>query len=364
MPTVTQMQCPAHARYDAHMLFETVSSGGCRSYVVGCEATCAAALIDPELGQIDRYKALAAREGLRIRYVVDTHTHADHFSATQQLARQLQVPVVMHSASPAPFVDLRLQGGELLVVGNLRLQALHTPGHTRDSMCLCVEDRVFTGDTLLIGGTGRTDLPSGDAGALHESLFEGVLKLDPALKVFPAHEYKGRSHSTIGQELAENPRLQKRDRGAFIEMMQSLNLTMPTHLTEALRTNMTGGKTVAQMLTEAAAIVPFMSLGELKACLESRTSDLMVLDVREREAFEEGHIPGARLLPRGQLELRVNEELTDPTKRILVYCEFGRVSTLATATLRQMGFRGAVALDGGMKAWREAGYPANAGKEP
>ena len=186
-------------------------------------------------------------------------SHADHFSTTQQLARQLSVPVVMHSASPAPFVDLHLQGGDLLVVGRLRLHALHTPGHTRDSMCLRVEDRVFTGDTLLIGGTGRTDLPSGDAGALHESLFEGVLKLDPSLKVFPAHEYKGRSHTTIGEELAENPRLQKSDRGAFIEMMQSLNLTMPTHVTEALRTNMTGGKTVAQMLSEAAAMVPFMS---------------------------------------------------------------------------------------------------------
>jgi glyoxylase-like metal-dependent hydrolase (beta-lactamase superfamily II)/rhodanese-related sulfurtransferase len=345
------------------MIFETVATGGCRSYLIGCEETCTAALIDPELSQIDRYLGLASRDGLRIHYLVDTHTHADHFSATQQLSRQLNAPVVMHNNSPAPFVDLRLRGGELIVVGRLRLQALHTPGHTRDSMCLRVEDRVFTGDTLLIGATGRTDLPSGDAAALYESLFEGVLKLDPALKVFPAHEYKGRTHSTIGQELAENPRLQKRDRGAFIEMMQNLNLTMPTHVTEALRTNMSGGKTVAQMLSEAAASVPFMSLAELKGRLESGTDDLLVLDVRERDAYEECHIPGARHLPRGQLELRVNQELTDPTRRILCCCEFGRVSTLATATLRQMGFQGAVALDGGMKAWRESGFPVKAGKE-
>jgi glyoxylase-like metal-dependent hydrolase (beta-lactamase superfamily II)/rhodanese-related sulfurtransferase len=346
------------------MKFETVATGGCRSYLIGCEQTCAAVLIDPELSQIDRYIALAARDGLRIRYLVDTHTHADHFSATQQLARRFGVPAVMHSASPAPFVDLRLRSGELLRVGQLRLQALHTPGHTLDSMCLCVEDRVFTGDTLLIGGTGRTDLPSGDAGALYDSLYDGVLKLDPALKVFPAHEYQGRAHSTIGQELAENPRLQTRDRGAFIEMMHNLNLTMPTHLTEALRTNMTGGKTVAQMLAEAAATVPFMSLAELNSCLAAGNDELVVLDVRERDAFEEGHIPGARLLPRGQLELRVNQELSDPTRRILVCCEFGRISTLATATLRQMGFCGAVALDGGMKAWREAGYAVQAGKQP
>jgi rhodanese-related sulfurtransferase len=223
---------------------------------------------------------------------------------------------------------------------------------------------VFTGDTLLIGATGRTDLPSGDAAELYASLFDGVLKLDPALKVYPAHEYKGRSHSTIGQELADNPRLQKRDAGAFIEMMQNLNLTMPTHITEALRTNMSGGKTVAQMLAEAAAQVPFMSLRELKNSLECRKSELIVLDVRERDAYEAGHIPGAQLLPRGQLELRVNEELTDPTRRILVCCEFGRVSTLAAATLRQMGFVGAVALDGGLKAWREAGYPLQPGKQP
>lgn len=346
------------------MIFETVATGGCRSYLIGCEQTCAAALIDPELSQIDRYTALAARDGLRIRYLIDTHTHADHFSATQQLARALNVPVVMHALSPAPFVDLRLQDGELLIVGQLRLQVIHTPGHTRDSMCLQVEDRVFTGDTLLIGGTGRTDLPTGDAGALFDSLFNGLLLRDPSLKVFPAHEYKDRSHSTLGEELASNPRLKQRDRHAFIEMMHNLNLTMPTHITEALRTNMTGGKTVAQMLSEAAASVPFMSLLELKQRLESQPGDLIVLDVRERDAFEEGHIDGARLLPRGQLELRVNQELTDPTRRIVVCCEFGRISTLATATLRHMGFHGAVALDGGMKAWREAGFAMVIGKTP
>jgi glyoxylase-like metal-dependent hydrolase (beta-lactamase superfamily II)/rhodanese-related sulfurtransferase len=289
--------------------------------------------------------------------VIDTHTHADHFSATRELARRLDVPIVMHQASPAPFVNMRLGDGESIVLGKLRINTMHTPGHTRDSMCLHVENRLFTGDTLLMGATGRTDLPTGDPEALHDSLFNRLLKLDPALEVYPAHEYKNRGHSTIAQELEQNPRLQKRDRTEFVEMMRNLNLSMPTHLTEALRTNLSGGKTITQLLAEAAAVVPFMSLTELKARIDAHDADLIVLDVRERDAYTAGHVPGARLLPRGQLELRVNEELPDPTIRILTVCEFGRVSTLAAATLRQIGFQRAIALDGGMKAWREAGYP-------
>jgi len=340
------------------MIFEQVATGGCQSYLVGCEASRSAALIDPELTQIDRYLGLAARDGLRIHYLIDTHTHADHFSATRELGERLDTPVVAHRLSPAPYVGLKLEDGELLQVGGLKVQALHTPGHTRDSMCLICEDRVFTGDTLLIGGTGRTDLPTGNPEALHESLFGKLLKLDPALTVFPAHDYKGRQSSTLGAEIAGNPRLQKRELAAFVEMMTHLNLDAPTHLTEALRTNMNGGKTVTQLLAEAAAVVPFVSMTELARRLEGGVDPgFIVLDVREREAFAAGHIPGARHLPRGQLELRVDQELPDPTARILTACEFGRISTLAAATLRTMGFVRAAALDGGMKAWREAGLP-------
>jgi glyoxylase-like metal-dependent hydrolase (beta-lactamase superfamily II)/rhodanese-related sulfurtransferase len=344
------------------VIFEHIATGGCQSYLVGCADTRAAVLIDPEITQLDRYLGLAAHNGLHIRYLIDTHTHADHFSATAELARRLAVTVVMHRESGAPFVDMRVDDGEMMALGRLRLQVLHTPGHTRDSVCLVVEDRVFTGDTLLIGATGRTDLPGGDPEALHESLFQRLLRLDSGLKVFPAHEYQGRSHSSIGQEMAENPRLQRRDRAAFVDMMRNLNLTMPTHMTEALRVNMSGGKSVGQLLAEAAARVPFMSLTELRSHIEGATGELLVLDVREREAFERGHIPGARLLPRGQLELRVNEELPDPTRRILAYCELGQISTLAAATLRNLGFQRAVALDGGMQAWRQAGFPVAAGK--
>ena len=342
------------------MIFEQIATGGCQSYLLGCETTRAAVLIDPELTQIDHYRGLCAQHGLTIKYVIDTHTHADHFSASKELGNLLGVPIVMNRLSPAPHATMRLDDGDMLIAGTLKLRALHTPGHTRDSMSLVMEDRVFTGDTLLIGGTGRSDLPTGDPHQLYESLFEKLLKLPSETMVFPAHDYKGRHYSSIGQEITDNPRLQKTDRAEFVAMMQALDLAAPTHLTEALRTNMSGGKTVAQLLSEAAAHVPFMSLEELSHRIGGNSADMVILDIREKDAFDAGHEPGARHLPRGQLELRVNAELPDPTVRILTCCEFGKISTLAAATLREMGFNRAIALDGGMQAWRDGGFPTEA----
>jgi glyoxylase-like metal-dependent hydrolase (beta-lactamase superfamily II)/rhodanese-related sulfurtransferase len=342
------------------MLFKEIRAGGCCAYLVACSETCCGVLVDPERSQIDRTLALIAKSGVRLQYVVDTHTHADHFSASRELARRLGVPAVMHRASAAPYVDLRVDDGEALIAGRLRLRVLHTPGHTEDSMALVLPDRVLTGDTLLRLATGRTDLPTGNPEALYDSLFGKLLHLDDALAVYPGHNYKDTPVTTIGQEQVENPRLQKRARDAFVEQMRTLNLSMPDHLTEALRTNRTGGKTVAQLLDEAARQIAFMSMEEVRTRVEAGGDDLVVLDVRELDAYEAGHIPGAHHVPRGQLELRVDQVLPDPGARVVTCCEFGKISTLAAATLRSMGFLRAVALDGGMKAWREAAYPLQA----
>jgi glyoxylase-like metal-dependent hydrolase (beta-lactamase superfamily II)/rhodanese-related sulfurtransferase len=342
------------------VIFEEIRTGGCCSYVIACGETCSGVVIDPELSQVDRTLALVARAGVRIHYVIDTHTHADHFSASRELARRLGVPRVMHRASVAPHVDVRVDDGETLIAGRLRLRVLATPGHTDDSISLVLPDRVVTGDTLLRGATGRTDLPSGNPEALYESLFGKLLRLDETLAVYPGHNYKNTPVTTIGQEKAQNPRLQTRDRAAFVEQMRALSLGMPEHLTEALRTNRTGGKTVAQLLDEAALRITFMSMEELRTRVEAASDQLVVLDIRERDAYDAGHVPGARHVPRGQLELRIDQALPDPTVRVVTCCEFGKISTLAADTLRTMGYSRAVALDGGMKAWRDAGYPVEA----
>ena len=338
-------------------MFEEIRSGGCCSYLVACGDTCSGFLVDPELSQVDRTLALIAKAGVRVHYVVDTHTHADHFSASHELARRLRVPSVMHRNSAAPYVDVRVDDGETLIAGHLRMRVLHTPGHTDDSISLVLPDRVITGDTLLRLATGRTDLPTGDPEALYDSLFGKLLHLEDGLAVYPGHNYKDAPVTTIGQERAQNPRLQKRERSAFVEQMHALSLGMPDHLTEALRTNRTGGKTVAQLLDEATQQVAFMSMEEVRARVEAGDKSLTILDVRERDAYDAGHIQDARHVPRGQLEIRIDQVLPDPTTRVLTCCEFGKISTLAAATLRTMGFTRAVALDGGMKAWREAGYP-------
>ena len=339
------------------MIFADFKDGdGCKSYLVACENTCAAAIIDPALELVDRYSGEIRSRGLRLRYIIDTQTHADHFTGAPALRAEFGAPIVMHRYAPAPFVDMRVEDGHSLPLGQLRLTIMHTPGHTRDSMTVHAGDRIFTGDALLIEGTGRSDLPSGNPDQLYDSLFGRLLALPDETLVYPAHEYKGRDHSTIGHEKAHNPRLAKSDRAAFREMMDNLNLKAPTHLTEALRTNMSGGKTVSQLLREAGKCIPFMSIEELARRSSARSNDFAILDVREREAFENGHVPGALHIPRGQLELRVDELFPDPDVEIVTVCEYGKVSTLAAATLNELGFRRATALDGGMSKWREGGF--------
>lgn len=339
------------------MFFEELKSGGCRGYLLACEATCAGVLVDPELSQMDRILALLEKSGTRLHYIVDTHTHADHFSGAHLLGGRLDVPIVMHRLAPAPFVDLRVEDGEELIVGELRVEIHHTPGHTSDSLCAVAGGQLLTGDTLLLGATGRTDLPTGDPEQLYDSLFGRLLQLDGALLVQPAHNYKGLPPTTLDEQRTKNARLAQRERGAFVAMMRSLDLDMPEHLTESLRTNSTGGKTVAQIIREAAERVSFMPMTELRRRIDSGQPGLTLLDVREADAFAAGHVPGALHLPRGQIELRIDAVLPDPTVRVLVICELGKISTIAAATLREMGFTSAIALDGGIQAWRAAGHP-------
>ena len=207
-----------------------------RSYLVADPDTGEAALIDPLREKVDEYLDLLSQKRLRLRYVIETHTHADHLSGSVRLKELTGCKMLMHEKSMQACVDQSLTDGEVVHVGKVKIEIIATPGHTDDSMCLVLPDRVLTGDTLLIGSCGRTDLPTGDARSLFNSL-QKLLSLPDHLLVLPAHDYDGRRASTIGRERRNNGRLKLPNETDFVASMQKVQLPEPPGMREVLATN-------------------------------------------------------------------------------------------------------------------------------
>jgi glyoxylase-like metal-dependent hydrolase (beta-lactamase superfamily II) len=222
---------------EENLFFEQIRSGGCLSYILGCAEKKVCVAIDPEQDKIEEYLGLAKAFSSRLLYAIDTHTHADHVSACKLLRHRVDAKVVMHRASDAPYVDIRVDDGDVIRCGQLEIRILHTPGHTEDSTCLLAGDRLFTGDTLLIGGCGRTDLPGGNAEKQYDSL-RRLTALDDRIRVFPAHDYR-QAFSTIGDEKKNNVRMQIGSREEFIQFMTSRHPPLPRKFELALEHNRT-----------------------------------------------------------------------------------------------------------------------------
>lgn len=207
-----------------------------------------ALLIDPVLEQVPQYLRLIEELGLALVYALDTHVHADHITGLGELRDRTGCASVMGAQTRADCVSLRINDGETLDVDGLKLQALHTPGHTDDSYSYRLADRVFTGDTLLIRGTGRTDFQNGDPYAQYDSLFNRLLKLPEETLVYPGHDYKGWTVSTIGEELRYNPRLQVRSVEEYVALMRSLHLPDPRLMDVAVPANLRCGRRRAEVV--------------------------------------------------------------------------------------------------------------------
>ncbi len=217
--------------------FEQIRSSGCLSYLLGCSKDKVGVVIDPEINKAGDYVELARFFGSTLIYAIDTHTHADHNSACKVMRERYGVKVVMHCATEAPYVDLRVDGGDVIKFGRLSLTVVATPGHTQDAMCLLFDDRIFTGDTLLIGGCGRTDLPGGDAEKQYESL-QKLQALADRLRVYPGHDYR-EAVSTLGDEKQNNPRMTLRSKDEFVHFMTTRKPPLPRKIQEALDWNRT-----------------------------------------------------------------------------------------------------------------------------
>jgi glyoxylase-like metal-dependent hydrolase (beta-lactamase superfamily II) len=204
-----------------------------------------ALLIDPVLEQTDKYVRLVDELGLRLVMAVDTHIHADHVTALGALRDHTGCATAMGEQTKAECVSVRLRDGERVRVDDLALEVLYTPGHTDDSYSLLLPDRVFTGDTLLIRGTGRTDFQNGDPAAQYDCLFGRLLRLPDDTFVYPAHDYNGMTVSTIGEERAHNPRLQVRSKQEYVELMNGLVLSSPRLMDVAVPANRACGRKAA-----------------------------------------------------------------------------------------------------------------------
>jgi glyoxylase-like metal-dependent hydrolase (beta-lactamase superfamily II) len=207
-----------------------------RAYLIIDEDSREAAIVDPVRERVDEYLDVLLARGAKLKYTIETHTHADHIAASARLKDLTGCKMLMHKAAPAPCVDQHLDDGDTIQVGSVKIQVMATPGHTQDCMCLLLPDRVLTGDTLLIGSCGRTDLPTGDASALWKSL-QRLKALPEDTMVFPGHDYKGQRASTIGRERKSNPRLGIENAEAFAESMGRLSIPPPVKLEESLNAN-------------------------------------------------------------------------------------------------------------------------------
>lgn len=215
---------------------------GTYTYLLAQRAGGEAALIDPVSEHVPQYLRLIDELDLRLVYAFDTHVHADHVTGLGQLRDSAGCTTIMGEHTKAECVSRRVEDGETIDVDGLKLQALYTPGHTDDSYSFRMRDRVFTGDTLLIRGTGRTDFQNGDARAQYDSLFNKLLKLPPETLVYPAHDYKGWTVSTIGEEIRHNPRLQVHSVEEYVHIMQQLKLPDPKLMDVAVPANLECGK--------------------------------------------------------------------------------------------------------------------------
>jgi glyoxylase-like metal-dependent hydrolase (beta-lactamase superfamily II) len=217
--------------------FEQIRSSGCLSYLLGCVEDKRCVVIDPELDKADDYVELARFLKSQIAYAIDTHTHADHSSACKIMRERYGIPVVMHRAAEAPYIDIRVEDGDEIKFGKLSLKAIYTPGHTQDAMCLVFGDRLFTGDTLLIGGCGRTDLPGGNAVKQYESL-KKLERLGDQIRIYPGHDYR-EAVSTLADEKKNNPRMKIQSKEEFVHFMTSRKPPLPRKIQEALEWNRT-----------------------------------------------------------------------------------------------------------------------------
>ena len=337
-------------------LFDSVS--GTYTYLLASRHGGEALIIDPVLEKVDRYLQVIRELDLKLVKAVDTHLHADHITGLGALRDGTHCITVMGEQTHADVVSMRVTEGDRVNIEGLSLDVLYTPGHTDDSYSFLLDGLVFTGDTLLIRGTGRTDFQNGDPRAQYDSIFNKLLKLPNETLVYPAHDYKGDTVSTIGEEKLFNPRLKVKSVDEYVNLMNNLKLPNPKMMDAAVPANMHVGLHQDEIERKGWAV----SAAEA-VTLDGRP-DVAFVDLREKgERDKHGIIPGSLHAPYPDLQENISaggmlhELATATSKRILFYCAFGERSAMAVQAAQDAGLKTACHIKGGIDAWKKANGP-------
>lgn len=333
-----------------HQLFDATSST--YTYIIADKASKEAAIIDPVLENVDRDLQLIDDLGLRLMYALDTHIHADHITGAGEIRKRKNIKTGVSQEAEVTCVDIGLEEGQELLLGNKKIKVLATPGHTNTCLSYLFEGMVFTGDTLLIRGCGRTDFQQGSSEKLFHSVREKLFKLPSETIVFPGHDYKGFTASTIGDERKLNARLKETiSLAEFQKTMSELKLANPKKIHEAVPANLSCGNTVPDK-------VPEISVEQLKSILDQGAKKPRLIDVRRPDEFnnELGHIKNAELVTLGP-DLTALLEKGNKNEDIVFICRSGARSGNATMESLKHGYTSVNNMVGGMLRWNELQYP-------
>jgi len=339
------------------------------TYLLADEQTREAVLVDSVKEQVERDLKLLSELELKLKYALDTHVHADHITGAGLLRERTGCQTGLSEYGGAHCADLNLQEDDELTIGSTRIRVLSTPGHTNGCASYLVGDRVFTGDALLVRGTGRTDFQQGDAGRLYDSITARLFTLPDDTRVYPGHDYKGHETTTIGEEKRHNPRLAGKSRDQFIEIMSNLKLAHPKKIQEAVPANLQCGldrnePRIVDHLIESSLTASEGHRELSPEGLRRQLGSVRIVDVREPSEFNDslGHVPGSELAPVGTLSQAAQG--WDREAPLVLVCRSGRRGVAGAQTLQGMGFKHLFNLTGGMLAWDKSGFPAETDHKP
>ena len=340
------------------------------TYLLADGRSRAAVIIDPVFEQVRRDAALIEELGLRLVYALETHVHADHVTGAWLLKQRTGCRIALSANSGADGADRYLVQDDVVVFGARNLQVRETPGHTSGCLTYVLDDRsmAFTGDCLLVRGSGRTDFQGGDPRVMYRSVHEQIFALPDTCLLYPAHDYRGLTVTSVQEERRFNPRLGAEiGEGDFAGYMKNLGLAHPKKMDVAVPANLKCGRPennpdIAEDPAWAPLRYTFAGIWEIDPLgLEEHAQSAQILDVREPEEFTGplGHIRGAILIPLGELATRAGELARD--RPVVTVCRAGSRSAQATVILRQAGFTNVANLCGGMLRWRAEGHSVEGG---